>query len=96
MKKAGLRARSTGGLAWTYFGTPAGSVARGRIQCPWRGTKRRPRAFWPQVLASRKGYFKGHHMTRLDWKREEPRFDPTVMMTVLVGLMAAVFLATTM
>jgi hypothetical protein len=35
-------------------------------------------------------------MTRMDWKREEPRFDPTVMMTVLVGLVAAVFLATTM
>jgi len=35
-------------------------------------------------------------MTRLDGKREEPRFDPTVMMTFLVGLVAAVFLATTM
>jgi len=59
MKKAGPEARSTGGLAGPYFGTPAGAVARGRIQCLWRGTKRRPRAFWPQVLAPRKGYFRG-------------------------------------
>jgi hypothetical protein len=81
MKKAGPEARSTGGLAGPYFGTPAGSVARGRTQCLWRATQ---------------GIFQGHHMTRLDGKREEPRFDPTVMMTFLVGLVAAVFLATTM
>jgi len=33
-------------------------------------------------------------LTRLDWKHEQARFDPTIMLTVLIGLAAAAFLAT--
>ena len=35
-------------------------------------------------------------MARLDWKVEQTRFDPTIMLTVLIGLAAAAFLATAM
>lgn len=35
-------------------------------------------------------------MTRLDGKQEQARFDPNIMMTVLIGLVAAAFLATAM
>ena len=96
MKKAGLRARSTGGLAGPYFGTPAASVARGRSNASGAERKGVPARFGPKSSHHARDISGGQHMTRLDWKREEPRFDPTVMMTVLVGLVAAVFLATTM
>jgi hypothetical protein len=33
-------------------------------------------------------------LARLDWKREQGRFDPTIMLTVLLGLATAAFLAT--
>ena len=62
---------------------------------PARNEKASPRVLAPSPRATQ-GIFQGHHMTRLDGKREEPKFDPTVMMTFLVGLVAAVFLATTM
>jgi hypothetical protein len=35
-------------------------------------------------------------MAPLDWKQQEARFDPTITLTVLIGLVAAAFLATTM
>jgi hypothetical protein len=33
-------------------------------------------------------------LARLDWKHDQERFDPTIMMTVLLGLATAAFLAT--
>jgi hypothetical protein len=33
-------------------------------------------------------------MTRLDWKQEGGWFDPTIMVTILIGLATAAFLAT--
>ena len=51
-------------------------------------------AFWPQVLAPCKRYFEGLRMAQLDWKRDQTSFDPTIMLTVLIGLAAAAFLAT--
>jgi hypothetical protein len=35
-------------------------------------------------------------LARLDWKHEQGPFDPTIMLTVLIGLAAAAFLATAM
>ena len=35
-------------------------------------------------------------MTPLDWKQQEARFDLTIMLTFLIGLVAAAFLATAM
>ena len=72
---------------------PAGSVARGRIE-PSSRNKRHPGAFWPQVLAPCKRYFEELHLAQLDWKRNQAPFDPTIMLTVLIGLAAAAFLAT--
>lgn len=35
-------------------------------------------------------------MARFNWKDQQARFDPTIMLTVLIGLIAAAFLATAM
>jgi hypothetical protein len=46
------------------------------------------------VLAPCKRYFEELRMAQLDWKRDQAPFDPTIMLTVLIGLAAAAFLAT--
>jgi hypothetical protein len=33
-------------------------------------------------------------MTRLGWRHDQTLFDPTIMLTVVVGLVTAAFLAT--
>ena len=63
----------------------------------FRGTKSIPARFGLKSSRHESKYFQGDcALTRLDWKHEQARLDPTITLTLLIGMATAAFLATAM
>ena len=60
----------------------------------WRNKQRPQRVLAPTACATQAIFRRNCALARLDWKHDQGRFDPTIMLTVLLGLATAAFLAT--
>ena len=62
----------------------------------WRNKQRPQRVLAPSDRDTQAIFRRDCALARLDWKHEQGRFDPTITLTVLLGLATAAFLATAM